>query len=192
MAVLKSKHGLQGLASSKSIKRINFGRREERKCLKRMRSVRELLKMDPWRILSRYLKTAFRISQCDGLFGSISEWHGAVVPTAGWRMLSCKRTCSRPGGYCKSSTKWKRKSLSRVRLFATPWTTQSLEFSRPEYWSGWPFLLQGVFPTQGWNPGLPHCRWILHQLSHRRSPPKHFPLSWSEKEGWVTLSHSEH
>ena len=53
-------------------------------------------------------------------------------------------------------------------------------------------LLQGVFPTQGWNPGLLHCRRILHQLSHRGSPPKHFPLSWSEKEGWVTLSHSEH
>ena len=28
------------------------------------------------------------------------------------------------------------KSLSRVRLFATPWTIQSMEFSRPEYWSG--------------------------------------------------------
>ena len=23
------------------------------------------------------------------------------------------------------------------------------------------FLLQGIFPTQGSNPGLPHCRWIL-------------------------------
>ena len=29
-------------------------------------------------------------------------------------------------------------SLSRFRLFATPWTIQSLEFSRPEYWSGEP------------------------------------------------------
>ena len=28
------------------------------------------------------------------------------------------------------------KLLSRVRLSATPWTTQSMEFSRPEYWSG--------------------------------------------------------
>ena len=27
-------------------------------------------------------------------------------------------------------------------------------------------LLQGVFPTQGLNPGLLHCRWILYQLSH--------------------------
>ena len=28
-------------------------------------------------------------------------------------------------------------------------------------------LLQGIFPTQGSNPGPPHCRWILYQLSHR-------------------------
>ena len=31
-------------------------------------------------------------------------------------------------------------------------------------------LLQGIFPTQGWNPGLQHCRWILYQLSHQKSP----------------------
>ena len=31
-------------------------------------------------------------------------------------------------------------------------------------------LLQGIFPTQGLNPGLPHCRWILCQLSHKGSP----------------------
>ena len=30
-------------------------------------------------------------------------------------------------------------------------------------------LLQGIFPTQGSNPGLPHCRWILYQLSHQGS-----------------------
>ena len=28
-------------------------------------------------------------------------------------------------------------------------------------------LLQGIFPTQGLNSGLPHCRRILHQLSHK-------------------------
>ena len=32
------------------------------------------------------------------------------------------------------------------------------------------FLLQGIFLTQGSNPGLPHCRWILYQLSHEGSP----------------------
>ena len=32
-------------------------------------------------------------------------------------------------------------------------------------------ILQGIFPTQGSNPGLPHCRWwILYQLSHEGSP----------------------
>ena len=30
-------------------------------------------------------------------------------------------------------------------------------------------LLQGIFPTQGLNPGVPHCRWILYQLSHQGS-----------------------
>ena len=36
-------------------------------------------------------------------------------------------------------------------------------------------LLQGIFPTQGSNPGLPHCRRILYQLSHKGSPRK---LEW--------------
>ena len=31
-------------------------------------------------------------------------------------------------------------------------------------------LLQGIFPAQGSNPGLPHCRWILYQQSHTGSP----------------------
>ena len=31
-------------------------------------------------------------------------------------------------------------------------------------------LLQGIFTTQGLNPSLPHCRWILYQLSHKGSP----------------------
>ena len=75
-----------------------------------------------------------------------------------------------------------------------------MEFSKPKYWSPNPgikprsptlqagslsaepqgkpkntgvgslSLLQGIFPTQGSNPGLPHCRWILYQLSHKGSP----------------------
>ena len=30
-------------------------------------------------------------------------------------------------------------------------------------------LLQGIVPTQGLNPGLPHCRQILYQLSHKEA-----------------------
>ena len=31
-------------------------------------------------------------------------------------------------------------------------------------------LLQGIFPNQGSNPGLLHCRWIIYRLSHQGSP----------------------
>ena len=43
----------------------------------------------------------------------------------------------------------------------------SVEFSREECWNGLHSLLQGIFPTQGLNPGLPHCR----QISYRLKPP---------------------
>ena len=66
-------------------------------------------------------------------------------------------------------------SLSRVQLFETPWTVAcqaplSIEFSRPEYWSGQMFPSPGIFPTQGLNPGLLHCRWILYHMSYQGSP----------------------
>ena len=35
--------------------------------------------------------------------------------------------------------------------------------------------LPGIFPTQGSNPGLPHCRQILYELSHKGSPRR---LEW--------------
>ena len=44
--------------------------------------------------------------------------------------------------------KWK--SLSCIWLFVTSWTAQSMEFSRPEYWSGQPFPSPGDLP----NPGI--------------------------------------
>ena len=55
-------------------------------------------------------------------------------------------------------------------------------------------LLQGIFPTQGLNPGLPHCRWILYQLSHQGSPrilewvaqPFSRGSSWSRN--WIRVS----
>ena len=52
------------------------------------------------------------------------------------------------------------KSLSRVRLFATPWTVAywaplSMAFSRQEYWSGLPFSSPGDLPDPGIEPGSP-------------------------------------
>ena len=45
----------------------------------------------------------------------------------------------------------------------------AMEFSRQEYWNGLSSLLQGIFLTQGLNPGLLHCRQILYRLSHQGS-----------------------
>ena len=65
--------------------------------------------------------------------------------------------------------KWKWKLLSHVWLFATPWTSP---WNSPGQNTGFDSLsiLQGIFPTQGSNPGLPHCRQILYQLRNKGSP----------------------
>ena len=67
------------------------------------------------------------------------------------------------------------KSLSRVWLFATPWTVAywappSMGFSRQEHWSGLPFPSPEDFPDKGWSLDLPHCRQTLYSLSHKGSP----------------------
>ena len=58
--------------------------------------------------------------------------------------------------------KVKVKSLSRVWLFATPWTiayqaSPSMGFSRQEYWSGLPFPSPGDLPHPGKNTGVGYC-----------------------------------
>ena len=49
-------------------------------------------------------------------------------------------------------------------------------------------LHQGIFPTQGSNPSLPHCRQILNHLSQQGSP-KHRPsckkLHFEASNGWA-------
>ena len=69
------------------------------------------------------------------------------------------------------------KSLSRVQLFATPWTVayqspQSMEFSRQEYWSGLPFPSPGDLPHPGIETESPTLQGILYQLSYQGSPQK--------------------
>ena len=54
-------------------------------------------------------------------------------------------------------------------------------------------LLQGTFATQGSNPGLWHCRWILYQLSHKGRPHyfrwtlKKYPFLFHSKHIWITF-----
>ena len=78
---------------------------------------------------------------------------------------------------CSPTMKVKVKSLSRVRLFATPQTVayhrlQPTGFSihgifqaRVPEWVAISFPNPGIFPTQGSNQGLPHCRRMLYPLS---------------------------
>ena len=54
-------------------------------------------------------------------------------------------------------------------------------------------LLQGIFPTQGLNLGLPHCRWMLYPLSHQGSPISqkgaHIPV-WHPDYSFYYQGHS--
>ena len=66
--------------------------------------------------------------------------------------------------------------LSRARLFAAPWTDcgapgSSVHRSSPGKNTGVDSrsLLQGLFLTQGSDPGLLHCRQVLYFLSHQGS-----------------------
>ena len=61
---------------------------------------------------------------------------------------------------CKSASAVKVMLLSRVRLFATPWTVAyhappSMGFSRQEYWSGLPFPSPEDLPDAGIEPRPP-------------------------------------
>ena len=68
--------------------------------------------------------------------------------------------CHSPVNYSHSIYTAFVKSLSRVRLFVTPWTVAhqappSMEFSRQEYWSGLPFPSPGDLPNPGIKPRSP-------------------------------------
>ena len=76
--------------------------------------------------------------------------------------------------YKLRASKVKVKSLGRVRLFVTLWTVAyqvppSMGYPGKNTGVGCHFLLQDIFPTQGSNLGLPHCRQTLYRLSHQGS-----------------------
>ena len=86
--------------------------------------------------------------------------HSLPTQTCNKRQVNKRRTC------CAV--------LSRVQLFATPWTVAPFlcpwGYPSKNTGVGCCFLLQGIFPTQGSNSGLLHCRQILYHLSHLGRP----------------------
>ena len=89
--------------------------------------------------------------------------------------------------------------FSRVQLFATPWTIQSMEFSRPEYWSGEPFPSPGDLPNPGieprspalWEDSLPaepqrKPEWVAYPFSSRSSQPRNLTRVSYIADGFFT------
>ena len=66
--------------------------------------------------------------------------------------------------------------LSHIRLFATPCKPTRLlcpwNFPGKSTGVGCHFLVQGIFPTQGSNPGLLHCQVVSLPLSHQACVPR--------------------
>ena len=60
------------------------------------------------------------------------------------------------------------KGMATTPVFL-PRTVHGILQARILQWVAFPFS-RGILPTQGSNPGFPHCRWILYHLSHQGSP----------------------
>ena len=73
-------------------------------------------------------------------------------------------SCSKKRSHSVVSDSLRPHGLQPTRLLR-PWDLPSKSTG-----VGCHFLLQGIFPTQGSNSGLPHCRQTLYCLSHQRSP----------------------
>ena len=74
--------------------------------------------------------------------------------------------CLEQGWDCESVGIHESEGRSVVSDSATPWTIGPWNSPGQNTGVGSLSLLQGIFPTLGLNPGLPHCRWILYQLSY--------------------------
>ena len=105
----------------------------------------------------------------------LSPWSWGATPSR-WCVLAWKFSEPPTAGIFMAASslevKVKVKSLSRVQLFATPWTVTyqdplSVGFSGKSIGVDCHFLLQGILLTQGLKPGLPHCGQMLYHLSHQ-------------------------
>ena len=112
-------------------------------------------------------------------------WIGSPLPARG-RIESGRHRAWSADFSCEYLTELSEvQSLSRIQLFATPWTVAyqaplSMGFSRVDCY----FLLQGIFLTQGSNPSVVRLlRWYAHSLlCYLESPEKMMRRGNSKKE----------
>ena len=95
---------------------------------------------------------------------------------------SCSSTCP----WCLLRSKSERESRSVTSDSLRPHGLCPWNSPGQNTGVGCHFLLQGIFPTQGSNLGLPHCRWILYQLSHKGIPriPEWIAYPFSNGSSW--------
>ena len=118
---------------------------------------------------SHLASLVFLLSRSELLPACSSNWWTSYRKAAPWIHLHASKASTEPGSH------WKWKLLSRVRL-CDPMDCivhGILQARILEYFPGEGScsILQGIFPTLGSNPGLPHCRQILYQLNHQGRPP---------------------
>ena len=138
-------------------------------------------RLNPYQLLLS-LRWAWKLSVPRGWFGRASGELCLGKPRhAEWNKAGERETVSTITGFicCWFSLKWKVKSLSCVWLFVIPQTLRlplRIPLRIPQNSPGKNIgmsshsLFQGIFPTQGLNPGFLHCRQILCHLSHQRIP----------------------
>ena len=115
-------------------------------------------------------KFSYRVREAENAVGRTSLFFPdhQIVSIKGYFMLNFARVkISRHG---ESESTWSEShsvvsdSLPPYGLYS-PWNSSGQNTGVDSL-----SLLQGIFPTQGSNPGLLHCRRILYQLSHKGSP----------------------
>ena len=117
----------------------------------------------------------------DGWMASLTQWTWVWVDSASWWWTG------RPGvlwfmGSQRVRHEWAELNWTNIWFYGSEICSVVSDPLQPhELYSPWNSpgqntgvcslsLLQGIFPTQGLNPGLPHCRRILYQLSHKAKP----------------------
>ena len=83
-----------------------------------------------------------------------------------------------------------RKEKEKVTwLYLTLCDSMSVESSKQEYWSGWPFPPPGkIFLTQGSNPGLLHCTWIFFPAEPPGKPAVPRGNSIKDSKSWGSFN----
>ena len=96
------------------------------------------------------------------------------------------------GSLCGFGSHWERPESESLSVMPDSWRPRGLHspWNSPGQNTGVGglSLLQGIFPTQESNPGLPHCTQFLYQLSHKGSPRILVWLAYPFSRGSLVIS----